>query len=309
MAEEPECWEKYGFPDPHLCPPYLPLEGLKKAIIERGGSFRNFPEQFRPMYAESAMQSIDNAIRNLIRDVYFLNPAKLDAIEDYMISDQEFKWTWEDLLLAGADGIEEDIIETDDPMIIGHSTRGLKFGPQLPVRYLIQRYKMINLLKYQSISCEYDNVTGRDYDPDSSATLNERYLRIVPNLQPDQSYHGEQPFAELQVGSYYTYVFLSLTRSCRPAFPQGISGRNASYLIGYYRPWYSHTQLALSGGVIDHWGWNFHKADKDGVFFHFDFNNVQTLFDYAGWYSDFWYRGVFTDYSELYKFKEEEAIS
>lgn len=311
MSENTECWEKYGFPDPHLCPPFLPLEGLKKAIIERGGSFSHFPEKFQPMTGplaisiETAMELIDNAIRNLIRNVYFLNPDKLTDFSDYQNPYVDFRWNWNDLLLAGADGIEEDIIETDDPLITGHSTRGLAFGPQFPVRYLIQRYKMINLLKYRQIQTSSDNVYGRDIEEGSTASLYERYLRILPNLEPDESYWPGSPHARFSVGPYQTYVHLWVTRSCKAVFPEGISGRNSSYMIGFYQPlWYYIEDLSLTGGVIDHWGWNFHTADQNGVFCTFDFSNVQPLFDGAGWQRQPGMAMAFTDYSELYNYKE-----
>ena len=35
MPEEPERWEKYGFPDPTFYPSYLPFVGLCKALNER----------------------------------------------------------------------------------------------------------------------------------------------------------------------------------------------------------------------------------------------------------------------------------
>ncbi|MBR4666628.1 MAG: hypothetical protein IKO93_22365 [Lentisphaeria bacterium] len=312
MDQEPESWEKYGFPDPTLCPPFLPLEGLKKAIIERGGSFARFPEKFQSMSGrngygiESTMEFIDRALKALIQNNYFLNPDKLTDFSDYQNPGADFRWNWNDLLLAGADGIEDDIIETDDPLITGYSTRGLAFGPQFPVRYLIQRYKMINLLKYRQIQTYSDNVFGRDVEDGSTASLYERYLRILPNLEPDESYGSNFLGARFDVSQYQIYVRLWVTRSCKAVFPEGISGRNRSYLIGFYQPrWYYIKELSLTGGVIDHWGWNFHTADRNGVFCTFDFSNVQPLFDGAGWLSNSYYKLAFTDYSELYNFKEE----
>ena len=156
MADIPDSWEKYGFPNPNLWAPYKPFVGLIKAHNERcrvGGAEYVIPDFFSKIILNEndRLRELPQAVRGRLGtlDQYilaqapsFVNPAKIPTAS----SIGECFWTTDDLLLAGADGVEDDIICFADGYYFPSS---FSFVPLWPVKWAIQRYKQINLLRYQ----------------------------------------------------------------------------------------------------------------------------------------------------------------
>ena len=152
MAEIPDSWEKYGFPDPTFFPPYKPYAGLIKAYNERCSVCGRYPYSVPVFFSKivgveyetSLPSTVSYILGNFFDDnlrylaPYFVNPDKVPAADTI----QKCMWTWDDLLLAGADGIKNNII-----CWIGDYSLS-SCVPLWPVKWIIQRYKMINLLRY-----------------------------------------------------------------------------------------------------------------------------------------------------------------
>ena len=144
-----ECWEKYGFPDPAFMTPYLPYIGLVKALNERaelaGTDTITIPDYFsRVPDWGSAMTHFDTALAAVVGNGRFVNPEKYDSLNENS-TPGDLAWTFNELLLAGADYIQDNIIYP-------YTRQGVHLAPVLYAAWLKQRYKMINLLHFRTVS-------------------------------------------------------------------------------------------------------------------------------------------------------------
>ena len=136
MASD-ESWEKYGFPDDvTFRSMYLPSVGLIKALNERleavGMEPVPVPGYFTPYEgSQSFTGRIDSKIFNELC-YRFVNPEKIPSAQYYSAC----FWRPDELELAAADGVEEDVFHYHPLM------------PEFPVKWAIARYKAINLLRY-----------------------------------------------------------------------------------------------------------------------------------------------------------------
>ena len=144
MEDIPDSWEKYGFPDPTFRPIHKPYEGLIKAYNERYSVCRypspiTVPAYFSVITTDRlVLPSTAQYILSLFDDHIRLLTEKVPAAETL----RDCMWTWNELMLAGADGIEDDIIWAEK------SYNFISGIPTWPVRWIIQRYTMLNLLRY-----------------------------------------------------------------------------------------------------------------------------------------------------------------
>ena len=145
---ESESWEKYGFPDPTLRTGYLPYCGLVKAFAERvaasgGSGSYDLPEYFYPTNNSRELFAVfERGMSG--RCGYFVNPDKIPDADNY---DQCF-WNYEDLTLAAAGGIQEDVFSAYYNVN--------RLAPDFPVKWARQRYNAINLLRYIPTSSALD---------------------------------------------------------------------------------------------------------------------------------------------------------
>ena len=136
----PESWEQYGFPNPYFQLGYLPLVGLYKAMRERAKAFNYLPyvspvPDYFVSVNDSFLSNLDSSLYTLLY-YKFVNPDKIPGAS----FESKCYWTWDDLSLAAAGGVKADIFPMfyyTDPLIT-----------QFPVKWAVQRYKAINLLRY-----------------------------------------------------------------------------------------------------------------------------------------------------------------
>lgn len=180
MPEQPETWEKYGFPDPTFRTPYLPYVGLCKALNERanyngeGEDIIEIPDKFSCFDSSVwfyLLYAFDTAFTKVAVSGAYVNPEKYDDLdEDSDVSDM--CWTWEDLLLAGADGVEADVIDLN-------ANPPPKLLPNWSAKWAKQRYKMLNLLRYPVVDAQYTYKIGQSGH--QSTTKHEAYQNAVSN--------------------------------------------------------------------------------------------------------------------------------
>ena len=144
---EPNSWEDCGFPNIHFRTAYLPWVGLVKALNERvrtapylqlpvPGYFTPIPEKMFLTCYRFDNEGLIWAVSQF-NNQRFINPDKIQPPDPSL---NDCLWTLPDLLLAAAGGIEEDIVTSNDPADI--------LMPEFPVKWAIQRYNAINLLRY-----------------------------------------------------------------------------------------------------------------------------------------------------------------
>ena len=139
-----ESWEKYGFPDPRFHQGYLPYVGLCKAYTERAKAVNEhageypYPDYFTRINPGNNtyyfFNNFDQSLYGFCRN--FVNPDKITGASSY----SQCFWTFEDLLLAAAGGVESEILWTFydvNPLMV-----------QFPAKWAIQRHNAINLLRY-----------------------------------------------------------------------------------------------------------------------------------------------------------------
>jgi len=125
-------WQKYGFPDPCMISSYLPMEGLFKALVERG-------------LAAGWKVSGTIAVPILINNTYYYNTDDVESCDDFdvflkkicpsYLDEDGIPYTWESLVQkALKEG--ERLAEYSSPL-----------APKLSLRWAHQRYRMINLLR------------------------------------------------------------------------------------------------------------------------------------------------------------------
>lgn len=137
-----ENWDECGFPDHiYFRTMYLPTVGLIKALNERLAVFGldtlPVPEYFSPYEgSQSFLGRFDSKIFNEGLPDRFVNLDKVQTAQDYF----GCFWTAEELEMAAAGGVEEDVFQYHPLM------------PEFPEKWALHRYNMINLLRYVSTS-------------------------------------------------------------------------------------------------------------------------------------------------------------
>ena len=140
---DPNSWQDCGFPNIHFRTAYLPWVGLVKALNERlaivQAQQREVPGYFTRQIVKM-LYYCDEFDRFGLQSAVggnrlFVNPDKIPSAT----SVYDCYWTYSDLLLAAAGGVEGDIVTTN----IHHLLM-----PEFPVKWAIQRYNAINLLRY-----------------------------------------------------------------------------------------------------------------------------------------------------------------
>ena len=310
MPEETESWEKYGFPDPGLMPLSIPLTGLIKAVLERChvanvGTPLSVPDTFAMANEKDIMYLIDNALYDL-SSLKFWNLDKMQNPPSHESTESsQFYYTWEELLLAGADGHEDEIVicaPYDSP---SYNRQRLRFLPELSLKWIKQRYKMVNLLRYRLYgwSCPCEEFYGYKHTWDPDDTYLSYYLASINNLEP----HGTVNFPVSLWGTSNRDVHT--IRQCKTSIPEQLSGGSDSYLIAFMTgPGNNPDNFGLNGDVIQY-GWNFWKTDENGVFFDYDIRQLPIPPDLShdvGWVP---YNGdarQVYDCNQQFYFKEEE---
>ena len=147
VLTDPNSWEDCGFPNINFRMGYLPWVGLAKAVNERlaaaekWGIRQTVPGYFTRRSVDMIYYCIDFDRFALPHTVYaadrpFINPDKIPSATNW----EDCKWTYSDLLLAAAGGVEADIVTADN--------RHDMLLPEFPVKWALQRYNAINLLRY-----------------------------------------------------------------------------------------------------------------------------------------------------------------
>ena len=310
MAEN---WQAYGFPNPTFRTAYKPFVGLCKATKERArasgtsGVQMDIPDWFAPQSPESAFSlcfHIDQAIIEMVNG--FVNHEKyadLDADSEL----DDMLWNWEDLLLAGADGEESEIINL-------YANPPPRLLPEWSAKWAKQRYKMLNLLRYGTVPFEVEYIYGEAYQqhPKYAAysTAFATARTVIQNEYPPYSMFSGY-------GDYYGNAEIAQTRKFYPVPPDG-TNLTDFWAVGFVRPTDSETAFDPLGSGLSE-GWNQIHA-QNGYFL----NTAQNYPYPAGWesviaegYNIGWtiFDGpegndavlVYADFNPIFNFKEEEA--
>ena len=293
-----ESWEKYGFPDPHLATPYYPFVGLVKALNERrelsGGKPYDIPEFFQH-YATSAhglLNSLDAAIMNTGET--FINPDKFDLLTDSSPADS-MRYTMQDLLLIGAEGIEENIIS---PSFLGFT----HLVPSWSAEYAIQRYRIINAMRYKRI---YDiSIVNGSYTSGRGSTITEAYndfLSKYPEEIRTFSYPEAftSPYTDSNSSSFTVWYFDRVETSI---------GHDA-WFVTYAKTNSSNAGVFYSFGSGITPGWNRIKADRNGVFFRQEYPPPMAKQGWSSTLGNSWGYGyyAYADFNDTFNFKEVSA--
>ena len=308
-----ENWQKYGFPDPTLYPPYLPYVGLIKALNERrtiaGFNPVPVPDYFDLFDVQNGRiwdmlrYTIDDRIKDL--KSYYIKPDKYDSLDEHSSTSDMF-WTWNELLEAAADREEIIFTETSD---------WTRLTPRLPAEWAIQRYRMINLLKYRPILATGDVVYG--WTPTIASSKEKAYNDAINNTI---QHNFVSPSARIQCRGYGTTGYalsFELCKRCSAVLPAGITHAADAYLIGYAQNEYNSEFFDNLGSNIHH-GWNRFKADSNGVFINLPIIPYPVQWNTRDDYSGSWvlcYNGLsvslysrgylaFADFNDTFTFKE-----
>ena len=155
----PETWNDYGFPDDLAFRTFaLPFTGLCKALNERAEAvttaskgqitiepmpipdyFTPFPSQGGTVYANGCID-FDFSLKTICE--WMVNPDKIQPDKSW----KTYLWTLEELLLSVVDDPSELIVAD-----IGYYH---PFVPGLSVKWAVQRYNAINVLRYAATKLE-----------------------------------------------------------------------------------------------------------------------------------------------------------
>ena len=140
----PESWNDYGYPDDlTLKTAYLPTVALIKALNERRAAVNMepliVPDYFSPWPGpQSFLADFDFALNATVP--HFVNPDAVSSATSY----SGCFWWYEDLELAAVGG---------DPAKVYHRN---PLQPEFCLKWALQRYAEINLLRYVATTTESD---------------------------------------------------------------------------------------------------------------------------------------------------------
>lgn len=160
-VNDDENWETYGFPKLEFLPSYLPYAGLCEALWERKkiNTFRQSDlesgeEMEEKNYYRPDPFSICNGGRNTamvfdrhLQDVAGVYINHLEA--DFETLTEIPFWTIESLCEA----LEETLIDPESDQML----------PEWPLEWALQRYRMINLLKFAQIDYQCSCLSGSEH--------------------------------------------------------------------------------------------------------------------------------------------------
>ena len=304
MPEEPERWEKYGFPDPTFYPSYLPFVGLCKALNERlswYGYQMDLPDYFNGSRdgktAINYIYEFDTylALLGLHR---YINPDKYDELVPSSNPDDiDIYWTFEDLLLTGADGVEEDIVFT-------YPRNRSLLAPNWCAKWLRQRYKIINLLKYRPILCSFQSIGGMGLANNSKS---DAWLNAVNSSveSPDDRLVGSMECHDPNYAYTTYYCSFRSTSKCWVYPGQQLPNNSDFYLVCNVENTlgdFNSFGLDLSVGL------NRIKANDSKVFIESGPVPYPSQWDSQPDYGASWYAGhiAYADFSEFFNFKEPD---
>lgn len=178
-------WAAYGFPNPLFRPCRLPMEGLWKALAERHLPFEGrsllrdfaFPEgwcidaitahAFIPLLAKvesDDFTGLDGAIRHICGG--YINHTRDDFAA----------WAWDDLCAAAApDGLAEP---------------PGRLAPKFPAEWAIQRYRMLNLLKYPLVKAARPDWSNGSTHTGRPSSMAESVADAVAQMEESVSSDG-----------------------------------------------------------------------------------------------------------------------
>ena len=307
-------WQAFGFPGVGFLPPWKPAEGLRKALAERRLPFVETWDadaiastESLPLFGECGggrefCRSFDQELRSVAER--YLNHTKLDLTDPEEWSDP--LWTWEELLLAAAEGEERRIADPEKGDL----------SPEWNLDWALQRMRAINLLCYAPVDYQYSYLSGSTHDgkpssPSASIASALKGARESVSSGAPVSYvtniYG--PDHGWRKGSYCCDV--TICKQIFAVLPENfIPDGNVWLFMRVAGPGGDDANFSGSGVSL---GMNRFLADADGVFVTFPDSDIGSGVEwpttdhntYGGWLST--WCGAFADYSSLFQFKEDDG--
>ena len=276
-------WETFGFPHPGFMPVWKPAEGLMKALAERRLPFAEkwdfdtiAKEDQLKLFAEVAngqlwCREFDSLLKELA--IKYLNHTKMKNNEPLDFS--RIMWSWEDILLAAVDGKKEKIA---DP------AKG-DLSPEWNLEWLLQRYKVLNLLRYAPYPCKYEYKAGSTHTgvpstPSESVTaalaaVQGAVSSGLPATSVTNIYGPDHGWRE---GSYCCDIVV--TTKIFVELPENFVSDDNVYLCMSVTGADGTEESFKSKGPLSV-GYNQFTADTEGVFVTFDYSS-EDIADLAG---------------------------
>ena len=357
------CWEYYGFPDPALMTPRMPYLGLIRALAERifcvinvykrYGQGMRFPPNSSPHSLSRSLPNlnydvifsdpgaglqrltVDNQYWNINTEVFntfsidqiitgyskilprvariYLNQNKLSDIENISSAD-DLTWTIDELYLAAAGGDESKVVKP-----------GYLLEPEFSLRWIIQQYKALNLLRYVPIPYTYDTLSGYGPRSGKANAVIDAYHAARSDLQETSQSH----ILRVEISSGFPKVWndyssgyystINCFSKCGPVL-EAIPENSESWLIANFTGTsQTRESFGLTTGKIQY-GWNALKAEN-GVFLEYDINQIQdheipvvtgqtSETKSVGWRPVIWvdqyYIYAYADFYSTFYFKQED---
>ena len=307
-------WQAFGFPGVGFLPPWKPAEGLRKALSERRLPFAETWDadaiastESLPLFGECGggrefCRSFDQELRSVAER--YLNHTKLDLTDPEEWSDP--LWTWEELLLAAAEGEERRIADPEKGDL----------SPEWNLDWALQRMRAINLLRYAPVDYQYSYLSGSTHDgkpssPSASiaSALKGAHESVSSGTPASYVTNIYGPDHGWRKGSYCCDV--TICKTIFAVLPENfIPDGNVWLFLRVAGPGGDDANFSGSGVSL---GMNRFLADADGVFVTFPDNDIGSGVEwpttdhntYGGWVST--WCGAFADYSSLFQFKEDDG--
>ncbi len=307
-------WQAFGFPGVGFLPPWKPAEGLRKALSERRLPFAETWDadaiastESLPLFGECGggrefCRSFDQELRSVAER--YLNHTKLDLTDPEEWSDP--LWTWEELLLAAAEGEERRIADPEKGDL----------SPEWNLDWALQRMRAINLLRYAPVDYQYSYLSGSTHDgkpssPSASiaSALKGAHESVSSGTPASYVTNIYGPDHGWRKGSYCCDV--TICKTIFAVLPENFTpDGNVWLFLRVAGPGGDDANFSGSGVSL---GMNRFLADADGVFVTFPDNDIGSGVEwpttdhntYGGWVST--WCGAFADYSSLFQFKEDDG--
>lgn len=306
-------WQAFGFPGVGFLPPWKPAEGLRKALSERRLPFAETWDadaiastESLPLFGECGggrefFRSFDQELRSVAER--YLNHTKLDLTDPEEWSDP--LWTWEELLLAAAEGEERRIADPEKGDL----------SPEWNLDWALQRMRAINLLRYAPVDYQYSYLSGSTHDgkpssPSASiaSALKGAHESVSSGTPASYVTNIYGPDHGWRKGSYCCDV--TICKTIFAVLPENFTpDGNVWLFLRVAGPGGDDANFSGSGVSL---GMNRFLADADGVFVTFPDSDIGSGVEwpttdhntYGGWLST--WCGAFADYSRLFQFKEDD---
>lgn len=307
-------WQAFGFPLVAFLPAWKPAEGLQKALAERRLPFAETWDietiaetTFLPLLDECRAGrewslAFDRELRSVAER--YLNHTKLDLTDPAEWSNP--LWTWEELLLAAAEGEEKRIADPEKGDL----------SPEWNLEWAIQRMRAVNLLCYAPVPYLYDYLSGSTHNGEPSS----------PSASISAALKGEEPGTGSGLpASYVNNIYgpdhgwregsyccnVVVCKKIYATLPEGFTPDGNVWLFLDVTGADGSEQGFSGSGVT--FGMNRFPADAEGVFVTFPDNNIGSGVawptrdhpTWGGWKSTGCQ--AFADYSSLFHFKNESG--